>query len=134
MSKMACRCGGTIRDNLIPCPTEGWILRDQDQDAHSDGIAKDLRGFFAAVGEGRRAEWIASYFSPQYPPDISDDEVVVDILGIHERRRQLSVAECEQCGRLWVQKEPGVNEYRSYAPDEPGYAAVLRASSTTRVE
>jgi len=127
MSKMACLCGGTIRDNLIPCPTEGWILRDQVQDAYYNEVSGDIAAFFAAVHAGRRGAWIAEYFSPQYPADVGDEGVVQDILCLRKRPVFLSVAECEQCGRLWVEREPEVNSYRSYAPDEPGYAAVLRS-------
>ena len=70
---------------------------------------------------------IAEYFSPQYPNEVSDEGIVYDIIAHHKRQLVLSVAECEQCGRLWVQREPGVNEYHSYSPDESGYPAVLQS-------
>jgi hypothetical protein len=134
MSQMACHCGGTIRNNMYPCPTEGWIVRDQNHEEFNDGMARDVVAFFAAVREGRRVEWIASYFSPQYPTEVSDEGIVSDILGVQEQLFHLSVAECEQCGRLWVQREPGINSYRSYAPDEPGYAGVLRSRAVQDAE
>ena len=127
MGRMAGLCGGTIRDHLIPCPTEGWVLRDQDQDAFLDAASQEIPGFVAAVREGRRREWIGQRFTPQYPADITDREVISDLLAGHKRQAFLSVAECEECGRLWVQRGPGINAYRSYAPDEPGYAGGLRA-------
>jgi hypothetical protein len=80
------------------------------------------------------AAWIAEYFSPQYPAEVSDEEVVHDILRCPKRPVSLSVAECEQCGRLWVRWEPEGNSYRSYAPDEPGYAGVLRSSASSEAE
>ncbi len=119
-------CGGTISNTLCPCPTEGWILRDQDQEPYYEGTSKDIAAFFTAIQAGRRNDWIAKYFSQQYPNDVSDEGIVYDIIAHHKRQLVLSVAECEQCGRLWVQREPGVNEYRSYSPDESGYAAVLQ--------
>jgi len=134
MSKMACRCGGIIRDNLIPCPTEGWILRDQDQDVYYDLVCRDIAAFFSAVHAGRRDAWIVEFFSPQYPTKLGDQEIVHDILCRHRLPVLLSVAECEQCGRLWVQREPEVNAYRSYAPDEPGYAGVLRSRDGSQAE
>ena len=126
MSKMACHCGGIISNNSIPCPTESWILRDQDQDAYEVGACRDLVAFFAAVCHDRRDSWIAEYYSPQYPTDVSDDSIVYEILNRHKRELFLSMAECEQCGRLWVQCGPGINSYRSYSPDQPGYAGLLR--------
>lgn len=127
MSKMGCICGGIISNSLCPCPTEGWLLRDQDQEGFYDGTSQDIAAFFAAVQSGCRDVWIAEYFSRQYPTDVNDEEFVYDIIAHHKRQVVLSVAECETCGRLWVQRGPGINEYLSYSPDKPGYAAVLQS-------
>ncbi len=127
MSKMACQCGGTLSDTLVPCPTEGWLFRDQDQEDYQDAVGRDIVAFFVAVRSGQRDKWIAEFFSPQYPTEVGDEGIVTDIIGIRDRQFTLSVAECEQCGRLHVQRGPGVNSYRTYAPDEPGYAGVLRS-------
>ena len=127
MSQMACRCGNVIRDNVIPCSTEARVLRDQDQELFDEAVCRAIAAFFAAARTGRRAEWVNTYFSPKYPTDESDEQIVSDILHSYEQLVHLSVAECFQCGRLWLQREPGVNSYRSYAPDEPGYAGALRS-------
>lgn len=127
MSKMACLCGGVISDVVCPCPTEGWILRDQDQDDFYSLTARDIAAFFAAVQGGTRNAWIAKFFWPQFPTDVSDEVIVYDILAFHKREVVLSIAECAQCGRLWVQRGPRINAFRSYAPDEPGYVGVLRS-------
>jgi len=132
MSQMACLCGSTISNTICPCPTEGWILRDQDQEGYYDGTSKDIAAFFAAIQSGRRNAWIAEYFSPQFHNDVSDVQIVYDIIADHKRQLVLSVAECEDCGRLWVQNAPGVNQYRSYSPDEPGYGAVLQSRQGQR--
>ena len=134
MSKMGCICGGMISNTLCPCPTEGWLLRDQDQDELYNVSARDVAAFFAAIQSGRRDEWIKEFFTPQYPTSEPDEAIVYDVLAYHKRKGWLSVAECVQCGRLWVQRGPGVNSYRSYSPDEPGYAAALRASETEHTE
>lgn len=130
MSKMACLCGSVISNTLCPCPSEGWILRDEDQECYYDTASRDIAAFFAAIHSGRRIEWIADYFSPQYPSDESDESdetVIYDIIAHHRRQIVLALAECEKCGRLWIQCEPDVNQYRSYSPDEPGYAGVLQS-------
>jgi hypothetical protein len=127
MSKMACLCGAVISDALVPCPTEAWLVRDQDADDYRAAACHDVAAFFAAVAAGQRAAWISEFFSAQYSLDVSDEEVIQDVLCVHERGFFLSVAECAQCGRLWVQRAPGVNAYRSFTPDEPGYAGALRA-------
>jgi hypothetical protein len=134
MSKMACLCGGLISNTLCPCPTEGWILREQDQEGYYDATSRDIAAFFAAIQSGRRNDWIAGFFSRQYPCDVSDEGIIYDIIAHHKRQVVLSVAECEQCGRLWVQRQPWINEYRSYSPDVPGYAGVLKTREATPAE
>jgi hypothetical protein len=104
MSNMACLCGGIIRDNLVPCPTEGLLLRDQDQESYYDDTCRDVVSFFAAVRTGHRDAWIRDYFSPQYPTDVGDDGIVSHIVALCTRQLFLSVAECQECGRLWVQR------------------------------
>lgn len=127
MSKMLCRCGNTMSDTLFPCPTEASLLRQQDHEKHDDDIARNVMNFFRAIQMNQRAQWIQKFFGSQYPATESDESVVLDIIGL-AGDRFIAVAECEKCGRLWVQSKPGENSYRSYAPDEPGYAAVLRAN------
>ncbi len=134
MSKMACRCGNIIADTSAPSPTEGWLLRNQDQEDYQEAVGRDIVAFFVAVRNGQRENWIRQFFSSEYPIDIDDEGVVTDIILIHDRQFTLSVAECEHCGRLHVQCGTGVNSYRTYAPDETGYAGVLRSWKAKDVE
>jgi hypothetical protein len=134
MSKMACPCGGIISNTLVPCPTEGWILRDQDQEDYQEAVGRDIASFFAAIRDGRRNAWLGEFFSPRYPTEVGDASVVIDIIGVHDRRFTLSIAECERCGRLHVQRGPGANSYVTFAPDDPGYAGVLRSRAEMHAE
>jgi hypothetical protein len=134
MSKMACPCGNVISDSQYPLPTEGWILREQDQLSFQDAVVQDIESFFAAAFGGRREAWLRDYFSFMYPIDARNVEIVNDIIGVHEDRFVLSIAECEQCGRLHVQREPRINSYQSFAPDGQGYTGVLRTRTDTQAE
>ena len=92
----------------------------------------ELIGAWLVLGTRRidlRADGTAEFFSPVYPIEVGDEGIVTDIIGVHERRFTLSVAECERCGRLWVQRTAGENSYLSFAPDEPGYGGVLRSQT-----
>src|SRR5262245_56771744 len=113
MSTMACLCVATIRNTLYPCPREGWMLREHDQEGYYEGTSKDIAAFFAAIQASRRNAGIAEYFSPQHPNDVSDEGIVYDIIAHRKYQLVLSVAECEHCGRLWLQRGPGVNHYGS---------------------
>jgi hypothetical protein len=75
-----------------------------------------------------------SFFSTRDVTEANDEAIVADIIASHERDLTLSVAECEQCGRLWVQRSPGQNSYRSFAPDEGGYAGILWSKAVSAAE
>lgn len=38
------------------------------------------------------------------------------------------IDECEVCGRLWVQEQPGVNAFLSYTPDTGDVNRVLASA------
>lgn len=125
MSKMACLCGGVISDCRCPCPTEGSIVGAENNEELQSQFVADVGAFLTAVREGRRIAWLSDYFLSGYPTDQEDAEIISDILTRCSMSRSLSIAECESCGRLWVQEAPGENWYRSFRPDKGGYAALL---------
>ena len=121
MSKMRCRCGHIISNNVCPSPTEAWLMSDRNGDAFAVRFAEVIEPFLAALRGGRREEWVAGRYGADPPLAISDASVLWDLLGDAQWDHQLSVAECEGCGRLWLQRGVGRNEYRSFVPDEGGY-------------
>jgi hypothetical protein len=78
-----------------------------------------------AIRAGRRTEWLTERFGERYPNDLSDGEVIADVLLSVLSERVLSITECGRCGRVWIQRKPQTNEYWSFAPDDPGPHAVL---------
>ena len=128
MSKLGCVCGNVISDSHYPCETEGRILRQQ-HDSILDEVGSLVDSFFQAIKANTRNEWITSHFPGPYPLLLPDSDVVSDIISSAIRAPLLTVAECSSCGRLWVQQNPGENRYTSFAPDEPGYHALLDSRS-----
>jgi hypothetical protein len=126
MSKLACLCGNQISDSRYPSATEGQLVAQQD-DEKSPAVA-NVASFIAALLSGRKQEWVRGFFLKGYPEDLSDESIISDILWRSESEAKMRVAECENCGRLWVQVSAGQNCYRSYSPDVGGYAAILRGS------
>src|SRR4051794_643734 len=130
MSTMGCKGGGVISDVITPRPTPGLIFGDQDHDRLHRALPAQVADFLAAVRDGRRREWLEQRCGPGYPQELSDAEVISDILTWSQNPYVLSIAECERCGRLHVQTAPGRNEYRTFVPDEPGYHRALARKST----
>ena len=126
MSKMRCPCGAILSNVQSPCPTEGYLLGERAFFEFTDRLADAIVEFGLVCQTERRSAWIVERFGPQYPADITDAEVIADLLHGSLWQQVLSVAECIACGRLLVQTAPDLNEYRAYAPDESGAPPILK--------
>jgi hypothetical protein len=121
MSRIGCLCGATIHDTLFPNPDKGMIIRDQEEDALFTCQAQQIAQFVTAVAAGKREEWIAERFTPQYQQlGLSDEDIVHDLLTSCFFDYTLDMLQCEHCGRLRIQEAHGVNSYHSFHPDDMG--------------
>ena len=112
--------------------TEAKIIGDAVYDEFQQHFTRDVAALLAAVRGNRRNEWLVETFGAVYPDDMPDAEVIADLLMVDFRRYALSIAECERCGRLWLQRRVDENSYRSFVPDDGGYGrhfAALRNAS-----
>lgn len=125
MSTLRCRCGHTIRDKHDFLPYKAEVRRDQDAEWFWETTCNELALLVDAARTGERERWIAKHFLPGYPLDVPDDGLISDFLSMLDNKIMSQVYECEVCGRLWVQKQPGVNAYYSYAPDTDDVNRVL---------
>lgn len=125
MSNMPCHCGALISNVQYPSPTEGDIRTERDLEIYEDRIEKTIASFLLAVSLGSRDNWIAEFFGPDYSKEFSDAALIADIRIIYEREYLLSVCECQGCGRLYIQKVPGKNEYVCFEPRSGTYEAIL---------
>lgn len=99
MSKFRCTCGHVIVDNGRFDHIKGLILRDQSFDVAYEQPSATVAEFFRAVLEGKRKEWIESFYGrPDF--DIPDSSVVFDIMYHARHRCGLDVYQCEACGRI----------------------------------
>jgi hypothetical protein len=130
MSRLHCTCGNVVRNTVDPSPTEGWLLRDADHERWAAALAEDLASFVAATLRNERGSWVQRTFGPGYPLDASDAEVIGDLLLRGDELR--SVAECDRCGRLWIQEGRQSGWYLAFSPDQPGYAGLLRRRTFTK--
>lgn len=118
MSQLGCRCGHRIADQTDNLPYKARLLRDQDDMQFGDAIIVELARFAAAKAAGRREEWISQHFLPIYPRNLPDESVISDYLAGVVLQFTSFVYECERCGRLSLERQPGVNEYVAYVPDD----------------
>ena len=131
MSKMKCKCGHIISNVTYPAPTEGRILPQELFETLLREFCCRLGQFINADRSGlsARAKWLREGLGDGYPADTSIEDVINDLLTDALLPKTLSVAECEQCGRLHVQRAPQANEYLSYVPEDGAAAHLLSVTS-----
>jgi len=130
MSKLGCECGGIISDTTGNIPHKGSIIRDQDEEALYDSVAKDISAFINALLQGKREDWIRSYFLSGYPAaSIENEEVISDIISHHLLPRRLDIYQCMECGSIKIPKALESNKFSSFAAHEweKGSPSILQA-------
>jgi len=105
MGKFPCFCGNVISDSLYPSASAG-TLRWQDEFETCDREAtKQVAEFLSAIENGNRDEWISIYFSPPYPLDIANHEVISDIFTMAFNAKGHEVYRFSECERIYLQDE-----------------------------
>src|SRR4051794_35058822 len=110
MGHIGCLCGAIIHDTLVPNPAKGYIVRDEEEDPLFACQSQEIAQFIAAIREGKREQWIAEKFTPDYQQlGLSDDAIVHDLLSECFVEYSLELLQCESCGRLVIQEARGLN-------------------------
>jgi len=122
---MKCKCGNIISNIVFPCSTEGSIISQQNEEVLEREFVTEVKAFLSAVSSGRRDKWLVAKFGKDYPKDLSDADIILDLYTTTSDRYKLSIAECEKCGRIWIQETIGKNRYCSFSPDQGGYTGLL---------
>lgn len=116
MSKFVCNCGHVISDVDYPSSVNGAIFTERAIETLIAASGKELADLLNNSGENRQ-DWVKSRFGDDYPADASDVEVFEDLMSQQIRFLSHSVVRCDSCGRLYVQTEPGSNDYKSFVPE-----------------
>lgn len=118
MSKFLCHCGNIISTVAIPNPFEGELKWDMDVENEVDERTKDLQSFLAAQENVQDRDWIKNYFGDQYaesyPNGISVADAIEDIYSRAANKIRREVLRCAECERIYLQKEPSVDEWICY--------------------
>ena len=125
MSKFACACGNVISD--VDCPNEvaGTILSDKSHEKFFDEVFSLINECLEHASQGKISEWTKKYFDEMYPKDLSLGQMLHDVLHTRYCNLTLAVLECHKCGRLWVERTVGENDYREYVPGTQDHVRVL---------
>ncbi len=103
MSKIRCKCGHSIVDQSNNLPYKAYFFRDSEDESYYDYI-DEISGFIESIKNNTRDEWITNYFPGAYPLDEPDALVIADIITSKQRKFISEMYQCENCGRLLIQK------------------------------
>ena len=137
MSRFRCTCGHIISDTMCPNEVTGDVLSDRSGELFFEAIASVIDDFFAHFRADRVSEWRAKHFNDCYPKDLSPGAMLHDALHSVYLDLRLAMMECDQCGRLWIQKAVGQNDNMGYSFDGSGHRPKilgLNRSATNKAE
>lgn len=118
MGKFACTCGHVISDVQRPNEVTGWLLSDKSGESFCTSISETIDDYLRHAAEDDIHGWRNKHFNDMYPADISAGEMIHDVLTSRFFDLTLATMECDECGRLWVQRKPDVNHYHGYSTDD----------------
>ncbi|WP_459558497.1 hypothetical protein [Lacunimicrobium album] len=118
MSKFKCQCGHIISDIVSPNEVTGWLLSDKSGERFFTEIAELVNGYFQHLASNDLDAWRRQYFTADYPNDLSAGDEIHDALRSRFVDLTLSLMECDQCGRVWIQSKPDVNHYHAFMPED----------------
>jgi hypothetical protein len=116
-----CKCGHLIEDGE-DLNYKAKLLPDIEFDAYTDQIDAQINEFIVMIMDGKREEWMESHFMEGYPRDLSNAQMLGDVLNWIYLGKTKEVFQCENCNRLWIEKN-GVN--LSFSPEEGDAGSIL---------
>ncbi len=110
----------------------GHLLRDSDFET-IDRLIHDLDSYYAALRSDERESWLRHHFGGS-PGFSTDREVTNELLALHLTNKALTVHDCEECGRLWVEEDLGANRFLAFLPDQHESRQLLATRSPVRYD
>ena len=126
MSKLGCRCGHVIVDQTDSLPYKASLLRDEAENGFWDEVHGELKPLVEAAESGDKAA-VAQAFGEFAHWCSATDELQGRISSLYIHRMS-TVYECQNCGRLWVQKDAS-ESFVSYVPEDEAYGAILSVAA-----
>ena len=122
--KLKCDCGHILVDQSDYLPHKARLAKDQDADRIWGAATHDLAALWRR-GDSQPNARIAETF-----PGLgrSEDTVVLAtyFAGLRTKHMPL-VYECDNCGRLLIERAPGSNTYVSFIPSSGHVEHILRS-------
>ncbi len=81
-------------------------------------MIEGINDYIDAVTNSKRDQWIIEHLGSDYPLNLANVSVLNDFVNWQIHNHSLTIYQCENCGRIWIQKVAEPNHFRSFYPDE----------------
>lgn len=123
-----CACGHIFVDIYGHSAQKGSLIRDQDDTIYELGIADDLSSLLEAIREGHKQQWIQEQLDKNISPNVALNILFRNIIGKHKLEYELRVFECPNCTRLFIESNPGSNDFYCFTPENKDSFPILRSN------
>ncbi len=124
MSKLSCKCGNIIVDQVDSLPNKADIIPDSSFNEFMDHIDSVIEGYLNAEMNNTRDEWFKNNFNSGYPSDLPAKEMISDLVFNKYDNIFKQAYQCEMCGRLYVQLQKS-ESFASFKPENNNWKDIL---------
>ena len=121
---LKCPCGHETAENEPHSHRLGHIVRDQDMVTCFETPAAEVADFLRAIQEGRRQVWVEEFYG-KVGFDLQDGNIIQDILTRRHAQTLLTIFQCEECGRISIERSPSTFSFRSFEPESRDWRGAL---------
>lgn len=115
--KIRCACGNVIVDQTDDLPFKARVTPDKVEFALAEIAAQNIALLIEACVNGRREAFIAEHFGPDYPKDLDNESIVLDLMPSLASKHVLSMYQCPACGRLLLNDRQQPSQMLFFAPE-----------------
>lgn len=111
MSFFRCRCGHIITDSTDRLPYKAYVRVDADGHDPVAALARMLGDFIEARSHGEQRAFLSTIYSPKWVDIVDQKDLVAifdDLIDEFWYRFERCLYECEECGRIWIQRDDDI--------------------------
>lgn len=123
MSKLKCICENIIIDQTDDLSYKAYFVRDQNIEKLFDAIDV-IELYIKAIETNKREEWQRDFYKANMKI-LKDSNVVSDILTGFRGKFESVMYQCENCGRLHIQRGDE-NEFVLFKPEDSNGNDILK--------
>ena len=124
MSKFKCNCGNIISDTSDYLPYKAALINDKVEESFFEEVSSEAKSLMEASVSGNLEKWKQKHYNDVGPWSLEPEEIFYSALSSIYLKHFTCIYECQECGRLWVQKK-GSETFLPFLPESNKYEGIL---------